>query len=129
EQSATPMSVEFETSAEDFSPNFKSLKIAQVALYFAGSTDSKLEINSVDVRLEPTDGGSLGGTCATVNGLISTRGANGGAWLSLVDANPAGTWRLTLPNTADIRSPFQSEEITDILLVITSKGTLPPWPT
>ena len=129
DQSATPMSVSLKTNTEDFPPNMKSLKIAQVALYFARSAASKLEITSVDLRLEPTDGGSLGGVCATVNGLISTSGANGGAWLSLVDANPAGTWQLTLPNTADMRSRFENEEITDILLVVTFTGSLPPWPT
>jgi hypothetical protein len=129
DQSATPMSVSFETETGDFPPNMKSLKIAQVALYLARTTGSKLEISTADLRLEPTDGGSLGGACTTVNGLISTRGANGGAWLSLVDANPAGTWRLALPNTPDMRSRFQNEEITDILLVITFNGTLLPWPT
>jgi hypothetical protein len=129
DQSATPMSVSFETETGDFPPNMRSLKIAQVALYVARATGSKLEISTVDLRLEPTDGGSLGGAGATVDGLISTRGANGGAWLSLVDANPAGTWQLTLPNTPDMRSRFQDEEITDLLLVITFNGTLPPWPT
>jgi hypothetical protein len=126
DQSATPMSVSLETNTDDFPPNMKSLKIAQVALYFARSTGSKLEIGAVELRLGATDDGSLGGPCATVDGLISTRGANGGAWLSLVDANPVGTWRLTLP--VDTSSSFQSEEITDILLVITFIGTLPQWP-
>jgi len=129
DQSASPMAVSFQIDAEDFPPNVNNPTIAQIALYFARATGSKPEFAAVDLRLDKNGGGSLGGICSTVGGLITTRSANGSGWLSLVGSPPPGTWHLALPNTDEARSLFQSGTVTDILVVITYAGRLPAWPT
>jgi hypothetical protein len=61
-------------------------------------------------------------------GAISTGRGNApsswGAWTG----DPFGTWELALPDTPEVRSRFAGGEITDVLLVVTYEGMLPPWP-
>jgi hypothetical protein len=128
DQSSTPMSVTFATSRDDFPPNFDNLKISQVALYFARPSGSKLEFASVDLRFQQPGGGSLGGTATTINGLISTRAANGSPWLPLLGSDPTGNWRITLPNTEETKGHFQKGDVGDLLFVVTYTGKLPAWP-
>ncbi len=128
DQSNTPMSVTFEMARGDFPPNLDNLRISQIALYLARPSGSKLEFAPVDLRFQQAGGGSLGGAGATINGLISTRAANGSPWLSLVDSDPTGNWCLTLPNTEETKNHFQSGDVTDILFVITYTGRAPEWP-
>ena len=128
DQSDTPMTVEFETVLGDFPPSLDNTKIQNVALYLAPGNGSKVEIDGVQLQLAQPGGGSLGGVCRSENGLISTRAANGTGWLSLRDAQPAGTWKLALPNNEQTRNLFAGKEIKDMLFVVTFGGRLPEWP-
>jgi hypothetical protein len=47
----------------------------------------------------------------------------------MIGRSPVGEWELALPNTAEMKSRFQDEEIEDILFVITYSGHTPAWPT
>jgi hypothetical protein len=65
---------------------------------------------------------------STVDGLISTRRGNANAWVPLIGRSPTGNWRLTLPNTEQLRDRFNQEEIDDLLLILTYEGRTPAWP-
>jgi len=128
DQSPTPMTVQFETLDQDFPPNLDNLKIDHVALYFASRPGSKVDVAGVRLQLAQPGGGVPGGVCASDNGLISTRAANGSGWLSLRDASPAGHWTLALTDNARTRDLFARGTIADLLFVITFAGRLPEWP-
>lgn len=129
DQTATPMTVRFETRREDFPPNLERLRIAHIALYFARRGDTAFEIGPVDLRFtENAAQGAIGGAATSVDGIISTRRGNGGAWLGFGGKDPSGTWTLALPNTAEVRNRFASEQIEDILFVVTFSGDTPTWP-
>ena len=128
EQSPTPMSVSFETLAEDFPPNVDNVRIENVAVYFVRRPGSNVEFESVDLSFTQTGAGSIGGICRTENGLVSTRSASGSSWLSLRDSPPFGKWMLSLLNTEQTALWFKDDDITDILFVITYGGRLPEWP-
>jgi hypothetical protein len=51
-------------------------------------------------------------------------------WLlvPLIGRSPTGNWRLTLPNTEQLRDRFNQEEIDDLLLILTYEGRTPAWP-
>ena len=61
-------------------------------------------------------------------GLISTRSNASSAWGDLTNHKPGGQWELELPNEEGIKNLFKSEEIDDILFVITYEGEVPAWP-
>ena len=74
-------------------------------------------------------GGLVGGSAVTVDGLISTRSANGSGWLGIGGKPPVGEWQLRVPKTGEVRYRFAQEQIKDILFVITFSGRTPRWPT
>jgi hypothetical protein len=129
ELTARPMSVAFETVRKDFPPNLDNVRIEQVTLYFSRKSGQNIEFETVDLRLEQSGGGRLGGATRTDNGVISTRAGNGASWLGMRDATPFGTWQLTLPNTEQVSQWFKDGNVNDILLIITYTGRLPEWPT
>ena len=129
DQTDTPMSVTFQTRREDFPTNLDQLKIQQVALYVARDEESAFEIPVTALRFtEHGTATAAGGAATTTSGVASTLKGNAGSWMSILGKKPAGTWRLTLPNTEEIRTHFTGEHIEDILFVITYTGQLPPWP-
>ncbi|PLS81992.1 MAG: hypothetical protein CYG59_05145, partial [Chloroflexi bacterium] len=74
-----------------------------------------------------------GGNATSIDGLISTRRANGTSWVEIVGMSPVGEWELALPNTDEIKNLFKNEKIEDIkiedmLFVITYSGRTPAWP-
>ena len=130
DQTAAPMRVIFPTGREDFPPNVENVTMQQVALYFVmvdGAT-----MGNVQVALRFFEQGSqtavAGLAAATPEGIISTRLGNGSGWMPMIGRPPLGRWRLTLPDTAEVRHLFASEAITDILFVITYSGHTPAWP-
>jgi hypothetical protein len=130
DQTDTPMSVTFSTRREDFPINLDLVKIQQVALYVARDSESTFEIPITALRFtEHGTAVTTGGAATTTNGVASTLKGNAGSWMAILGKKPAGTWQLTLPNTAEIRTHFTDQHIQDILLVITYTGQLPPWPT
>lgn len=128
DQIATPMSVNFRTERSDFPPNVDELAVAHVAIFIVRADGQSFEL-PVTLRFRADDaGGAVGGSAVTVDGLVSTRSANGSSWLAIVGKSPVGEWQFTLPNTGEIRHRLAQEKITDILFVITFSGRTPRWP-
>jgi hypothetical protein len=129
EQSATPMTVQFRTTADDFPANVDALRIGHVALYLATRVGDDVELPEVSLQFEadPSVGG-MGGAATPVDGLVTTRKGMGASWLSMLGSTPAGTWTLTLPNTARVRALFEEERVTDMLFALTIAGHTPEWP-
>ena len=71
---------------------------------------------------------AAGEAATSVDGIISTRRGNAGPWMSFVGKRPFGEWQLALPDTEEIRGRFQSDDIQDILFVITYSGQTHAWP-
>ena len=130
EQTARPMRVSFSTTREDFPPNVEQLSMGQVALYFV-LADGKT-VKDLRAQLRFTEQGTqteIGGEAtATPDGIISTRLGNAPSWTPMISRSPFGKWELELPDTAEIRNLFTSEEISDIVFVITCSGRSPEWP-
>jgi hypothetical protein len=92
----------------------------------------------MDVNLHLTEYDSsgelgVGGTATPVDNRVSTRRTSGRGWASIANGRvrPMGRWTLSLPNTSEVRSLFDSDDengIDDILLVITYSGQQPEWP-
>ena len=119
DQTPTPMVVRFKTTRGDFLPNIDDLKIQQLVLYFAPRLLFKKQADETPV----------GGSADSVDGIISTRRANGSNWLPITGAKPPiGEWELALPTDETIKNIFRDEEIEDILFVITYSGRTPEWP-
>jgi hypothetical protein len=130
DQTATPMTVRFDTRRSDFPPNLGSLTIQHVVLYLVRKDGEAFEqpIQHLHFTAEGMNG-SVGGPTSTVNGRVSTRSGNGTNWLPMIGLSPVGEWELAFPNNAETRSRFQDEAIENILLVLTCSGSTPPWPT
>jgi hypothetical protein len=113
----------------DFLPNLGDLKIQQIQLYFSRADGQSFEVPVADLRFTE-DGGSgpVGGGALTVDGLVSTRQGNGGAWAAMIGRSPFGTWELSLPNQQDVRDLFDQDAIQDVLFVVTYSGRTPAWP-
>ncbi len=130
ELTATPMTVGFETRRQDFPPNVEDLRIQHVVLYFTRAGGASFEIPVTHLHFtEQGTGGAIGGGATSVDGVISTRRGNAGSWTTMIGKPPIGEWELALPNTAEMRNRFKNtQEIEDILFVITYAGRTPEWP-
>jgi hypothetical protein len=129
EQTSTPMTVRFTTLREDFPPNLEALKIQHVLLYFVRSTAPSVEVLVSHLRYTAQEEpGTVGGSATSIDGIINTRSGNAGSWTAMIGKSPAGEWELALPNTEEMKERFKTEEIEDILLVITYSGRTPEWP-
>jgi hypothetical protein len=132
DQSATPLTLRFTTTPDDFPASVEDVRIAHVLLHFAGVAGEAAKIEVSHLHFVPKAGKPdqpLGGSAtADENGVISTRRGNGANWASqLTGAPPIGTWELKL--AASTRPLLAEAKINDILLVITYSGRLPAWPT
>ncbi len=128
DQTATPMTVQFTTTREDFPPNIDDLKIQQIVLYFPRADEEAFEIPVTHLRFtERGHTGFVGGSATSIDGVISTRRGNAGSWTTMIGKSPVGSWELALPNTPEIRQLFTDELIQDILFIITYSGRTPPW--
>lgn len=129
DQTATPMTVRFETRRQDFPPNLNDLRIEHIVLYFARAEEIKDEITVEHLHFSEANGlGTVGGSATSIDGIISTRKGNAGSWLTMIGKKPFGEWELALPDTQEVRALFQNEQIEDILFVITYGGETPAWP-
>ena len=120
------MRVTFETGTGDFPPNLTDLRIQHVSLYFVraeGFADS-IDVNHL-LFSEAGRAGQVGGSAATTDGLISTRGTNAGSWLAMQGKSPVSGWELRLPDTSTTRSWFRDGSIQDVVVVLTVTGTTP----
>lgn len=132
DQTATPMTVRFQTVREDFPPNIEGLKIQQLVLYVAYAAEQSFEFE--DIQLFFKEQGSTnpaGGAASSNDGIISTRRHNGTNWATAIitpGKSPIGEWELILPDKPEGRELFKNEQIEDILFVITYAGHTPAWP-
>lgn len=129
DESATPMTVRFDTTAQDFPPNLTDLRITQVLLYFSRADGASFEVAVKKLSFTPAgSSGSTGGAASTLDGCVSTLRGNGGSWLALIGKVPVGTWEMSLPNTEQMRGRFANGEIGNILFMLTIEGLTPAWP-
>ncbi|MGH9753651.1 MAG: hypothetical protein ACREA2_12785, partial [Blastocatellia bacterium] len=133
EGAEAPLTVNFSLVSKDFPPNVEDPRIQEALLVVVPAEGPDFEIKSARLMLTPQGeedpvGGESGGSA---DGVISTRRTNidqpgnAVAWDPLRGKSPVGAWELTLPGT--VRDRFKNEEIDDLLLVLTYKGTTPPW--
>jgi hypothetical protein len=123
------MVASFETAREDFPPHLGSLGIQHVVLYFARKSGASFEVPVSHLRFtEQGSSGSVGGAATSIDGVVSTRRGNAGAWMSMIGKTPFGKWELAFPHTEEMKNRFKHEEIEDILFVITYSGNTPEWP-
>lgn len=127
---AVPMTIECTLASDGFPPNLDDLRIQQVLFAVVRAPGATFEIGQTQLTLTPEGetapvGGAVDGT---VDGLVSTRRGNAGAWVPMIGRSLAGGWQLTLPNTEEMRSRFHNEEVDDLLLILTYEGRTPAWP-
>jgi hypothetical protein len=130
EQTSTPMTASFSTTREDFPSNVEDFTTGQVALYFVladGKTtkDLRAQLHFTEQEAQTAVGGEA---TATPDGIISTRLGNAPSWTPMISRSPFGRWELALPDTAEVRSLFASDAISDIVFVLTTSGRTPAWP-
>jgi len=98
DQSDNRMTVQFETTRDDFPANIGYLKVQHVLLYFARANGKSFEIQGCQLLFSEAGGSaSVGGFANTIDGVISTRRGNaggGGSRSALISPQPAtGSWR------------------------------------
>jgi hypothetical protein len=126
---ATPMRVRFTTVRGDFLLNVDNLQIRHLVLYFVPKNGDPIEMRRVRLLFENQgEQAPVGGSADSIDGVISTRKANGRNWLPIVGHRTVGEWELALPTDEATRNIFRNEEIQDILFVITYSGRTPEWP-
>jgi hypothetical protein len=130
DQAAAPMVVSFKTTRGDFLPNIDDLNIQHLLLYFATTNGQPVEIQGARLLFKKQgDQTQVGGSADSIDGVISTRRANGGNWLPITNNKaPIGDWELALSTDEATKNFFRNEEIDDILFVITYSGRAPEWP-
>jgi hypothetical protein len=129
DQTATPMTVRFKTTREDFLPNIDDVNMQNLLLYLAPANGQPVEIPGVRlVFKKQADETPVGGPADSIDGVISTRRANGSKWLPITNETPIGEWELALPADNTTKNLFKNEKIEDILFVITYSGRTPEWP-
>lgn len=124
------MTVRFKTTRGDFLPNIDDLKIQQLVLYFAPTNGQPAEIRGARLLFQnQSNQAPIGGSADAIDGVISTRRANGSNWVPIVgNKPPIGDWELALPTDETIMKLFRNEDVADILFVITYSGRTPEWP-
>ena len=133
EPASERMVVRVETRRTDFPPNIEDLTLAHAALYFARADGESDEVAIADLEFTGAGGArARTGPLTSIDGVISTRRPGTGN-LPALGVSPAGEWRLSLnygepARDAAIRERFELEKITGVMLVISYRGTLPPWP-
>jgi hypothetical protein len=128
DQSATPMTVTFTTSQEEFPPNSDDIRIQQVLLHFSRADGKTFEIAVSSLRFkEQGAAAAVGGSATSIDGTISTRRGNAGSWTAMVGKSPFGEWELTLPDSEQMRGYFTDNDVIDILLVVTYFARTVEW--
>jgi hypothetical protein len=126
------MVLDFKTTRDDFPVYLENLNIQQLTLLIlqAGGKAATVDVNELSFTpVSSTEFGMVksGKETSTMEGIISTRR---GAWKEIINT-PAlpvtGDWKITLPNTQEMKDRFDKEEIEDIALIVTYTGKLPAW--
>lgn len=133
----------FELRADQFPPNIDLQRISNLALFFGRAEGYTREITIAGFAFQPRNRGELSGITnpveiASVSGIISILRGNGGPLTTVMSSinnqqdalqgKPYGLFRIEFPNTEAVRSLFISEQLEDILFVLTCNGELPKYP-
>jgi hypothetical protein len=94
---------------------------------YADATSVEVPVGHLRYTAEQ-EPGTVGGSGTSIDGIISTRRGNAGSWTAMIGKSPVGEWELALPNTEEMKKRFETEEIEDVLLVLTYSGRTPEWP-
>jgi hypothetical protein len=99
-------------------------------LYLAPTNGQPVELQGARLLFKKEgDQTPVGGSADSIDGVISTRKANGSNWLPITgNKPPIGEWELALPTDDTTKNVFRNEEIEDILFVISYSGRTPEWP-
>jgi hypothetical protein len=129
DQTATPMTVRFESRREDFEANASGLLIRDVAMFFSLAEGETFEIVVNELSFTPVGAtSSVGGSATSSDGVISLRRGNAANWVPMVGLAPIGTWQLSLPDTPEVRARFTEGRIADVVFAISVAGTASAWP-
>jgi hypothetical protein len=129
DQERVPFATHFETRREDYPPNIEDLEIGDVSLLFVTNTSVPAEAVPVSLKFtEKSATTAIGGSATPVDRLVSTRRANGGPWRPMTGKAPSGRWELTLVDSPETREWFESEDLLDILVVVSYVARTSAWP-
>lgn len=105
-------------------------EIQQLVLYLAATNGQPVEMRGARLLFKKQDDQTpLGGSADSIDGVISTRRANGSNWLPITgNKPPIGEWELALSTDDTTKNFFTNEAIEDILFVVTYSGRTPEWP-
>ncbi|MGH9894347.1 MAG: hypothetical protein ACREA0_20660 [bacterium] len=101
-----------------------------MVLYLAATNGQPVEMRGARLLFKKQDDQTpLGGSADSIDGVISTRRANGSNWLPITgNKPPIGEWELALSTDDTTKNFFTNEAIEDILFVVTYSGRTPEWP-
>jgi hypothetical protein len=134
--------LQLRVAPNDIPANLDHIRVDNVAVRLC-STDTILQtFTMASLKRTDTPGAAPaeGGSVRAIDGVISTRNANGSPWQPLVGGGaggpgptPFGDWELNLrsPEPADIpalQEALSAGQLTDIQLVLTYSADTPPWP-
>lgn len=123
---ATPMTIRFTTTRDDFPPNVEGLNIQHLALYFVRADGATPEVRVNHLYLKQGNSRIEAGVATSIDRIISTRSSGGVNWTNMEGAVPVGEWELVLDEQTKML--FEEEKIEDILFVVTYSGETPEWP-
>jgi hypothetical protein len=122
---AQPLTVTFVVRGQDFPPNVEpaTLLASQLALYFVSGPGANLAPLSFKLT-QPGGVPPASYWQPDANGIASTRRG-----MALpVGADPGGTWKLEIKDSAAARQLFAAQTVKNILFVVTWQALSPPWP-
>jgi len=127
DQKNKSVTVRFNTTRFDFPVNLSEMRVTAVSLFFATASDGVRLNGNVGLSFGPEGEEQPGATILGATKDMSTR-AQASAWNTLIEGkSPVGSWELSLDGA--LVNLILSEQITDILFVVSIKGDTPEWPT
>jgi hypothetical protein len=117
---AAPRSVTLTADASAFPLAVDDLQVEQLVVCLLPGGDNPIPTVTLGLRR-----GAAGGDAQTIDGVVSTRRGNGGAYKGITGP-PTGDWTLTLDTAAG--ALLDAGTVTDVLLLIGWSGIGPAWP-
>ena len=133
EDPARQMVVTLETTAGDFPPNLEDIRIGDVAMLVSRAAAAAGEVPVAGLTYDAQGLTVRSGSMTTTSGIVGVRRGNAAGLNPAIGRTPVASWTLSFnfgdpPADAALRSRFARDEIDDILLVISFRGTTPAWP-
>lgn len=135
--------VRFRLTSQDVPANLERVRLQHVVVRLVTADTALLSFTIAAMRRTNDDGvvATATGSVRAVDGVVSTRNANGSPWQPLVGGGaaapsptPFGSWELSLqsPVAADrsaLEDALAAGALSDIQVVMGYVATTPPWPT